>query len=128
MGMCRLLVAELTFEVPIGGGIVIQGGCGAGKSSVLRVLAGLWHASGGTVTRPPMCSRKLGHRNCSFFVPQSPYTTEGTLREQVLYPQSVYLQSDAVKDNRIREVLDSVGLTYLLERWGLDTQSPWSSH
>lgn len=68
------LFNNLSFEVKPGRGIIIMGPSGSGKSSLLRVLAGLWPVDMGTVTRP---------LRSTFFVPQRPYITEGTLRDQV---------------------------------------------
>ena len=53
-------------------------GIGAGKSSMLRAIAGLWTAGSGTIIRP--CTEDI------YFLPQRPYCSTGTLREQLLYP------------------------------------------
>ena len=69
-----------------------MGPSGCGKSSLLRVLAGLWPFDVGRVVRP----RHIGNGGL-FFVPQRPYLTEGTLREQLVYPDAMGTQrcSDA---------------------------------
>jgi putative ATP-binding cassette transporter len=64
--------------------LIIMGPSGAGKSSILRVMGGLWTVErGGTVTRP----LQIGRGGC-FFLPQAPYITRGTLRDQIIYPHT----------------------------------------
>ena len=48
----RVLVEGLSFAVQRGGALVVTGANGAGKSSLLRVLAGLGRAAAGTLTVP----------------------------------------------------------------------------
>ena len=54
---------------------------GAGKSSLFRVLGGLWHITQGTVTKP---SGDNGLFEDVFYLPQKPYNVLGSLRDQVL--------------------------------------------
>ena len=49
---------------------------GVGKSAVARVLAGLWAAEAGSVSRPERGVKGV------FVVPQRPYMVAGTLRDQ----------------------------------------------
>ena len=91
-----LLVAAITLALRRGHKMLIVGPSGVGKSSVLRVLCGLWRAEAGSVARSPRC----------FFVPQRSYMLLGTLREQLGYPS----QSDALAPAAAEAALEQVGL------------------
>ena len=74
-----MLVDDLSFEVPLGGKLLVTGHNGAGKSSIFRCLGGLWHLPRGTIRKPPL-SQVL-------YMPQKPYSVVGTLSAQLTYPQ-----------------------------------------
>ena len=83
----RVLFRNMSFTVEPGNSLLIMGPSGSGKSSLLRIIAGLWPVDDGVVYRP-MCIGQGG----LFFVPQRPYITQGTLRTQILYPDTVDMQ------------------------------------
>ncbi|VAH12465.1 unnamed protein product [Triticum turgidum subsp. durum] len=75
-----------------------------------------------------------------FHVPQSPYTSLGTLRDQIIYPLSreeaemkilsLYKASNRssapeLLDDHLKTVLVNVRLVYLLEREGWDSTPNW---
>lgn len=110
----RTLVKDLDVEVGEGKGLMIVGPSGGGKSSVLRVLAGLWNAGAGKVVRPPL--KEL------LFLSQQPYMVLGTLRDQILYPHD----GSKVSDDELLELLKTVNLPDLAERvGGLDAELDW---
>ena len=111
----RTLIQDLSVEVPIGQGLLVMGASGCGKSSLLRAIAGLWNAGSGTIVRP----------NCEqiLFLPQRPYMVLGTLREQILYPNTAI----EVEEAQLDQVLERVNLADLAKRFGgFDTQQDWA--
>ena len=64
------------------------------------------------------------HLEDVLFLPQRPYIILGTLREQLLYPQTTRQMSDA----ELEEILQQVNLQNLLTRVdGFDTEVPWEN-
>lgn len=111
----RTLVADVNAEVTDRSPLLIVGPSGSGKSSLLRVIAGLWTAGKGIVKRPET-SRIL-------FLPQRPYMILGNLRDQITYPNREWKGSDA----DLQAVLEQVNLGSLAERvGGFDTVLHWS--
>lgn len=114
-----VLVEQLTFEVRAGQNVLVCGPNGCGKSSLFRVLGELWPLFGGTLTKPP--------RSRLFYVPQRPYMTLGSLRDQITYPHS---RAEALRrgatDEALLKHLERVQLSYLAEReGGLDAVADW---
>ncbi|WOD41180.1 ABC transporter ATP-binding protein/permease [Nodosilinea sp. E11] len=110
----RTLVENLSIDIPDKTGLLIVGPSGCGKSSLLRAIAGLWHSGSGTIHRPELDS--------ILFLPQKPYMILGTLREQLLYPNT----SQAVDDAGLQAALEKVNLANLAERFGgFDAVEEW---
>lgn len=114
-----VLIKELTFEVRSGINVLVCGPNGCGKSSMFRQLGELWPIFGGTLTKPP--KGKL------FYVPQRPYMTLGTLRDQIIYPQTrEEMQRRGRSDEQLHRFLEIVQLSYLTNREGaLDAVEDW---
>ncbi|GCB82028.1 hypothetical protein scyTo_0022858, partial [Scyliorhinus torazame] len=73
----ELLVRNLTLKITSGHSLLVTGNTGTGKTTLLRVLCGLWETTHGSVRMlTPFGPRGI------LFLPQKPYFTDGTLREQ----------------------------------------------
>ncbi|KAL4440466.1 hypothetical protein ABPG75_003467 [Micractinium tetrahymenae] len=80
------LVSGLTLSVTPGQSLLIMGPSGAGKTSILRTVAGLWNSGSGHIVRHGQPMGRAEGEGDIFFVPQRPYVVLGTLRDQLLYP------------------------------------------
>ncbi|CAL8394333.1 unnamed protein product [Arctogadus glacialis] len=119
----ELLVEELSLKISQGRHLLVVGNTGTGKTSLLRVLNRLWEADSGFV----QMTTCFGPRGI-LFLPQKPYLTDGTLREQVIYPlKDIYPASGSVDDERIIQFLELAGVSNLLKRTGgLDERVDWN--
>ncbi|KAG1331147.1 ABC transporter D family member 1-like [Cocos nucifera] len=127
----KLLARQLTFDILQGKSLLVTGPNGSGKSSIFRALRGLWPIVTGKLVK---CCQGMFH------VPQRPYTSLGTLRDQIIYPLSreeaeirmftifkIGGKPDAASllDAHLETILENVRLVYLLEREGWDATSNW---
>lgn len=110
----RVLVKEISLEVPEGRRLIITGPNGPGKSALFLATAGRWEGGQGHIVRPPEPQ--------SMFLPQHAYAIPGLLREHLLYGLDLHQVDEA----RVREVLRTVGLDEVVARvGGLDQERDW---
>ncbi|MCJ1404323.1 hypothetical protein MMC11_007548 [Xylographa trunciseda] len=118
------LIEALSFVVRPGEHLLISGPNGVGKSAVARVVAGLWPVYRGLVSRP----RSIGTDGI-MFLPQRPYLSIGTLRDQVIYPHSeMDMRDSGRRDQELNRLLEEVRLGYLPDReGGWDCRKEWKN-
>ena len=110
----KLLIKDLNLSVEYGESILVVGPSGCGKTSLLRVISGLWSTEKGEIFSP--------QKGELLFIPQKPYMTLGSLREQLCYP----LTKSRFSDEHLHAVLKEVQLPNLTERYpDLDIKQDW---
>ncbi|GAA5981101.1 hypothetical protein JCM5350_007154 [Sporobolomyces pararoseus] len=113
------LVHDLSVKIKAGEHLLIAGGNGTGKTAISRVLAGLWPIFEGTVRRPQDSE--------IMFLPQRPYLSSGSLRDQIIYPHSYpdFLETGKTDVDLIK-ILERAHLGYIPAReGGLDARKEW---
>lgn len=116
------LIESLSFIVRSGEHLLISGPNGVGKSAIPRIVAGLWPVYRGLVSRP----RGFGSDGI-MFLPQRPYLSVGTLRDQVIYPHTeIDMHENGTSDAELQKVLEDARLGYLPAReGGWDSRKEW---
>jgi putative ATP-binding cassette transporter len=107
----RPLIAPFDARIAPGESVLVTGPSGSGKSTLFRAFAGIWPFGRGRLVKP--AGRVL-------FLPQKPYLTVGTLREQLAWPAS----PDAFEEAAYRTALADCGLSALAGR--LDEEQHWA--
>ena len=75
-----MLVERMSFEIKQGMHLMIAGPNGCGKSALFRVLGQLWPVTDGELHKP--------RDETIAYIPQRPYLPNGSLRSQLIYPQT----------------------------------------
>jgi ATP-binding cassette, subfamily D (ALD), peroxisomal long-chain fatty acid import protein len=139
----HILVQDLPLVTPVGDVLIdamnlqlsskdrllILGPNGCGKSTLFRVLCGLWDPAGGRVSKPK-------NRTDMLFLPQRPYMIHGTLVEQVVYPCSIAEAEEKRKqihpessslEELVVELLDIVFMRAAVDHYGLQAAYDWNA-
>ncbi|QXP83448.1 ABC transporter ATP-binding protein/permease [Methylococcus sp. Mc7] len=110
----RLLIDQLSVEIPAGGRLLIRGENQTAKVALFRATADLWNVGTGKIIRPGL--------EDTLFLPERPYLPPGTLRESLLRTGG----EDQIPDDRIMATLRSLDIDSILVRvGGLDTEADW---
>ncbi|KAK4190201.1 ABC transporter transmembrane region 2-domain-containing protein [Podospora australis] len=115
-----VLVKALSFKLTAGDHLLVVGPNGCGKSSLFRILGGLWPVYGGTVHKPPFTD--------IFYIPQRPYLSRGSLRQQIIYPDGLRtMRAKGVTDADLFNILRTLSLEHLIELYpeGWDAEAEW---
>lgn len=106
----EVLLDGININLKNGDSLLIRGPSGCGKTSLLRALAGLWpFGSSGKVSHPP-------HQDI-LFLPQRPYTAQGSLRDAICYPDIDKQHPELI------EAMNTCRLGYLVDK--LDKPDDW---
>ncbi len=113
-GKENVLIQNLNLSITTGESLLVVGPSGCGKTSLLRVISGLWAAEAGEIETPV--------RGDLLFIPQKPYMTLGSLREQLCYP----LDKNRFSDDHLKAVLEEVQLPQIITRYpDLNIKQDW---
>nr|XP_022899751.1 ATP-binding cassette sub-family D member 2 [Onthophagus taurus] len=114
---CDVVCPSLTLDIYPGQHLLITGPNGCGKSSLFRILSGLWPVYGGELKTP---------KNALFYIPQRPYMVIGNLRDQIIYPDTqADMINKQINEDDLMKIMKMVHLDHIVERDGFQIVKDW---
>ncbi|XP_032311706.1 ATP-binding cassette sub-family D member-like [Drosophila ananassae] len=119
---CDIVVPNLTLCIQPGVHLLITGPNGCGKSSLFRILSGLWPIYAGELHMP----RPEEDVPCMFYIPQRPYMSIGSLCDQIIYPDTRDdMNRKKITVKELNNILKMVSLEHIVQRDGFDVVRDW---
>ncbi|XP_058130245.1 ATP-binding cassette sub-family D member 1 [Anopheles ziemanni] len=119
---CDIVVPSISLTIEPGMHLLITGPNGCGKSSLFRILSGLWPIYAGTLRIP----RSSDGKASMFYIPQRPYMSCGTLLDQVIYPDTRKdMEAKQITEGQLRDIMRMVSLEHIVDRDSFDEIRDW---
>lgn len=119
------VLCDFTMEVPAGGKVALVGSSGSGKTTVARLLAGLYKPCGGRIqvdgSDVPLIEDQ-GQTATVGLLTQDVYCFCGSIRSNIAYG------SDSASDDDIRQAARLAGLADYIEALPLGYETPLGQH
>ena len=124
----QVLVPELSFDLKHGNHLLIIGPNGCGKSSLFRILGGLWPVRATPNKKHQsklVMPRRTVDRDCAiFYLPQRPYMgNRSSFREQIIYPDTIEQFEEKYHDDYDTGDAELIKILQLLDLEDLVTEN-----